>query len=402
MLMGQLTMELYLKNLSLRYRHASKKEKGKMLDEYCATSGHSRKHAIKVINTYKKRRKIPIKKNKDNRGREPIYTSPALIKALKNIWLASDQMCGKRLAPVIEQWLVHYDKHYQPLDDEPKQQLISMGSVTIDRLLRPYKVRYPKGRTGTKPGSLLKTKIPILTDQWDNTLPGFVEADTVAHCGDTLAGDFIWSLDLTDIATGWTEIRSCWGKGSTEIVNNIKDIEECLPFKLKGFDCDNGSEFLNYHLLRYFSHPDDNERLRLQFTRSRPYKKNDNAHVEQKNWSHIRQLIGYARLDNKALSPMLNDLYANEVSLFNNFFRPCVKFLQKERIGSKIKRKHSVAMTPYQRLMNSEHIDDATKAKLEANYHLLDPFKLQQAIQKKLKKIFMYVNAKDLHTRVAI
>ena len=293
-----------------------------MLDEYCATSGHTRKHAIKVINSYRKRPNMTTRNKKETRGRKPQYDIPELKTALKNIWLASDQMCGKRLAPILEEWLKHYDKHYAPLDTEIKQKLISMGSATIDRLLQPYRAESPKGRSGTKPGSLIKTQIPIMTEQWDNTVPGFVEADTVAHCGESLAGDFVWSLDLTDIATGWTELRACWGKGSTEIVKNIKDIEESLPFELKGFDSDNGSEFLNYHLLRYFAHPDDSEKLRLQFTRSRPYKKNDNAHVEQKNWSHIRQLLGYARFENKALVPLINDLYANEISLFNNFFAP--------------------------------------------------------------------------------
>ena len=400
--MGQLTMTLYLNNLSNRYRQASKKDKGKMLDEYCATSGHTRKHAIKVINSYRKRPNMTTRNKKETRGRKPQYDIPELKTALKNIWLASDQMCGKRLAPILEEWLKHYDKHYAPLDTEIKQKLISMGSATIDRLLQPYRAESPKGRSGTKPGSLIKTQIPIMTEQWDNTVPGFVEADTVAHCGESLAGDFVWSLDLTDIATGWTELRACWGKGSTEIVKNIKDIEESLPFELKGFDSDNGSEFLNYHLLRYFAHPDDSEKLRLQFTRSRPYKKNDNAHVEQKNWSHIRQLLGYARFENKALVPLINDLYANEISLFNNFFRPCVKLINKERIGSKIKKKHSKPMTPYQRILESSHIDNKTKKSLQAKAKELDPFLLRKQIEAKLKKLFELVDVKDLHNRVAI
>ena len=238
-----------------------------MLDEYCATSGYSRKHAIKVINGYRKRPKVKTKNKKDNRGRQPIYDSQELLTAFKNIWLASDQMCGKRLAPVLDQWLVHYDKHYSPLTNDIKHKLVAMSSAAVDRLLQPHKVQYPKGRTGTKPGSILKTKIPILTYQWDNTIPGFVEADTVAHCGDSLADDFIWSLDLTDIASGWTELRACWGKGGQGIVSAINDIEDMLPFKLKGFDCDNGSEFLNHHLLRYFAHPNDENKIRLQFTR---------------------------------------------------------------------------------------------------------------------------------------
>lgn len=403
MLMGKVTMDLYLHNLSVRYRQASKKEKGVMLDEYCATSGHTRKHAIKLLRKQKNgSRMSKSKKLVETRGRKPQYTSPELLEALKRIWLCSDQMCGKRLCPIIGEWLSHYDKHYPPLSDEHKQQLLKMSSATIDRLLRPYRASHPKGKTGTKPGSILKTQIPILTDQWDNEVPGFVEADTVAHCGDSLAGDFIWSLDLTDIATGWTELRACWSKGATGVVENIKDIEESLPFNLKGFDSDNGSEFLNYHLLRYFADPKDSEKLRLQFTRSRPYKKNDNAHVEQKNWSHIRQLLGYSRLDDKALQPLINDLYKNEISLFNNYFRPCVKLLKKERIGSKIKKKHSVAQTPYQRLLDSTHITEDAKVKLKNTYQALDPFELRKQIEAKLKHIFSLVDIKDLYTRVAI
>ena len=400
--MGQLTMELYLKNLSTRYRQASKKEKGKMLDEYCATSGHDRKYAIKVINRYKNIPRMKIKTKHETRGRKSQYDTPELKVALKNIWLASDQMCGKRLASILEEWLNHYDKHYPPLAPDIKQKLISISSATIDRILKPYRALSLRGRTGTKPGSLLKTQIPIMTDQWDNDIPGFVEADTVAHCGDSLAGDFVWSLDLTDIASGWTELRACWGKGATEVVKNIQDIEEKLPFKLKGFDSDNGSEFLNYHLLRYFAHPEDSEKLRLQFTRSRPYKKNDNAHVEQKNWSHIRQLLGYSRLENKDIVPLINDLYTNEVSLFNNFFRPCVKLISKKRIGSKIKKQHSKPMTPYRRLLDSQHIDNKTKVELQKKAKSLDPFKLRKQIEAKLKLIFKLVDIKDLHSRVAI
>lgn len=161
---------------------------------------------------------------------------------------------------------------------------------------------------GTKPGTLLKNHIPIRTGFWDVSVPGFMEADTVAHCGNSLSGDFVWGLTLTDILTGWTECRATWNKGSTGVVNQVKAIEQALPFTLRGFDCDNGSEFLNYRLLRYFTeHPE-----KPQFTRSRPYKKNDNAHVEQKNWTHVRHLFGYDRLDSPAPVEKMNALYAND------------------------------------------------------------------------------------------
>ena len=400
--MGRITMDLYLHNLSKRYKKASKKEKGLMLDEYCATSGHSRKHAIKVINKVKPWRRRVKAKTPETRGKKPVYCSKELITALKNIWLSCDQMCGKRLVIVLPSWLEHYGKHYPDITDETVEQLRSMSSATIDRLLSPIKAKYFKGRSGTKPGSLIKTQIPIATEQWDNTIPGFVEADTVAHCGSSLSGDFVWSLTVTDICSGWTEMRATWGKGAAGTVDAITDIENKLPFPLKGFDCDNGSEFLNYHVLRYFAHPDDKQRLRLQFTRSRPYKKNDNAHVEQKNWTHVRQLLGYHRFEKTAIVPLLNKLYANEVSLFNNFFCPCVKLIKKERIGSKIKKTHSKPMTPYQRLLDSPHITQSQKDELMACYKTLDPFALKKSIEKQLKAIFKLVNVKVTASRVAI
>jgi len=400
--MGRLTMALYLKKLSTRYKQATKKEKGIMLDEYCSTSGHSRKHAIKTIRNASRCKMKSQNKTKNRAGRKPIYQCPELSKALKNIWLATDQMCGKRLKSAISGWLPHYKNHYSAISDETSEKLLLISSATIDRILSEFRCDFNKGLSGTKPGSLLKTQIPILTDQWDASMPGFVEADTVAHCGTSLSGDFIWSLTLTDIYSGWTELRALWGKGATGVVDRITDIESRLPFDLKGFDCDNGSEFLNYHLLRHFAHPTEEDKFRLQFTRSRPYKKNDNAHVEQKNWTHVRQLLGYHRLDDKALQPLIDELYQNEVSSLNNFFCPSVKLLSKERIGAKIKKVHSKPMTPYQRLLLSTQISNEAKEMLNNKYATLDPFELRKAIETKLKHIFSFVNAKETQARVAI
>ena len=200
-------------------------------------------------------------------------------------------MCGKRLKSALPIWLPHYQKHYGELTGEVKKQLLMMSAASIDRMLKPLRVVNKRGLCGTKPGSLLRKQIPIKTEQWNEEHPGFVEADTVAHCGMSLAGDFVWSLTLTDIASTWTENRATWNKGSAGVIKQIQAIEKTLPFPLFCFDSDNGSEFLNYHLLTYFqNHPG---KTPIQSTRSRPYKKNDNAHVEQKNWTHVRQLFGY-------------------------------------------------------------------------------------------------------------
>ncbi len=218
-----------------------------------------------------------------------------------------------------------------------------------------------------------------------------MEADTVAHCGNSMAGDFIWSLTLTDIHSGWTECRATWNNGAHGVIEQIQDIETRLVFPLKGFDCDNGSEFLNHHLLRYFT----NHKQKIKFTRSRPYKKNDNAHVEQKNWSHVRQLLGYDRLDNSKLVELINSLYVNEWSLYQNYFCPTLKLIEKKRINSKYKKKYESPKTPYQRLMDSDQITKQKKKQLQTCHLKLNPFILKQRIEYKLKEIFKLVKVTD-------
>ncbi|AWN75219.1 DDE-type integrase/transposase/recombinase [Legionella anisa] len=395
--MGQLSMELYLKQLRLRYKKASKSEKTKILQEFCDTSGYHRKHAIRTLNE-----KIYVKKQIKKRGRKPSYKPELILEPLKTIWLQTNQLCGRRLKTALPLWLPHYEKTYGALDKSIMDLLHSMSSATIDRLLSPLRAKYGVSYGGTKPGSILKKHIPVKTEQWNESAPGFVEADTVAHCGSSMSGEFIWSLTLTDIYSGWTELRAVWNKGSTGIVEQINDIEKTLPFPLKGFDCDNGSEFLNHHLLRYFASSDDSQKHRLQFTRSRPYKKDDNAHVEQKNWTHVRQLLGYYRLDKPSLVTLLNDLYKNEVSLLNNFFLPNFKLIEKTRVKSKVIKKHSAPKTPYQRLLESTDVTQEKKENLTKIYQELNPFILRKVIERKLKYIFSNVNIKVSSKRTAI
>ena len=209
-----------------------------------------------------------------------------------------------------------------------------------------------RGRSTTKPGTLLRHQIPIGTNQWDQRRPGFLEADTVAHCGESTAGQFAYTIDCVDIATGWSEQRAVWGRGETGVIEQIRHIEQSLPFALLGFDCDNGSEFLNHHLLRHFV----NRPKPVHFTRSRAYRKDDNAHIEQKNWTHVRQWIGYERLDDPRVVELLNELYRNEWRLFHNFFCPSVKLLAKQQLGSKTIKHHDRPKTPYQRLIDSPDI----------------------------------------------
>jgi hypothetical protein len=371
----------YLEAVHLRYKKASRKGRTVILDEFCATSGYHRKHAIRLLRGFKRfTRPRPGK-----RGRRPVYDNPDLLLPLKRIWLAANLPCSKRLKAIIPLWRPGYAQHFGDLSPKIHHLLSRISPATIDRLLTPVRVQYQRrGRTTTKPGTLLRRQVPIQTHQWDESRPGFLEADSVAHCGESLAGLFAYTLDFVDIATGWTEQRAVWGKGEAGVLEQIKTLEKALPFPLLGFDCDNGSEFLNHHLLRHFTQ----RRHPVRFTRSRAYHKNDNAHVEQKNWTHVRQWLGYARLDNPQVVPLLNDLYTKEWRLFHNFFCPSVKLIAKERIGSKTIKRHDTPKTPYQRILESSHVSQAVKCTLSQRLENLNPFLLRKKVETKLKEIF--------------
>lgn len=283
---------------------------------------------------------------------------------------------------MLQLWFPHYEKAYGELTKKTRDQLLKISPAQIDRLLAKHKII--RGRCGTKPVGILKTQIPIRTDNWDITQPGFLEADTVAHCGGSLAGDFVWSITYTDILSGWTVNRGVSNKGSAGIVKATREIESLLPFKIFGFDTDNGSEFLNKHLIRYFT----NCPQRVEFTRSRPYHKNDNAHVEQKNWNHVRQLLGYDRLEDPNMLPMINEIYRDYWEPLNNFFQPCAKLIKKERIGSKIKRYHDKPLTPCDRLLKSKHLSEAFKKDLLSQRAALNPFDLKKKMEEKLDALF--------------
>lgn len=303
------------------------------------------------------------------------------MKVLKQLWWASEWACGKLLKPSIPLLLPHYERHRRALEADVKAKLLRISPASIDRVLAPFKARYKKGRSLTKPGSLLRNQIPISTEVWDTKVPGFIEADTVAHCGSSGQGPFVLTLTMTDIATQWTENRAVWTKLAENTVAAIRDIEKALPFAIKGFDCDNGSEFLNDHLVRYF------QGREIKLTRSRPYHKNDNAHVEQKNWSSARQLLGYVRLENPELVPLINDIYANEWSSWKNFFCPTLKLKEKIRVGSKTVRKYHRPQTPYQRVLESPDISNEVKQMLKLRFESLDPFDLRERIEQKLKRV---------------
>ena len=369
----------YLEAIRKRYRKASRKEKSVILGEFCATCGYNRKYAIRLL-------RKPVAKDASRKpGPAFQYDRELLLVPLKRIWFATDQMCSKKLKAAIPLWLPFYEEEHEPLLPVVRQKLIDMSPATIDRMLKPLRALYKKGRCSTKPGTLLKNQIPIKTHNWDVTRPGYFEADTVAHCGNSMAGDFVFSLTFTDIFSGWTENRAVWGKGSQGVLRQIRNIEEHIAFPILGFDCDNGSEFLNHHLVSYFT---DRPKRPVLFTRSRPYKKNDNAFVEQKNWTHVRQLLGYDRFDNPELVPVINDLYMNEWSLFNNYFCPTLKLKEKQRINSRYIKKYELPQTPYQRILDSADVSEKAKGSLRTVYNSLNPFKLKRKIDEKLKAVF--------------
>lgn len=375
----------YRETVHWRYKKASRKEKTAILNEFCATCGCHRKHAIRVLRGFKRFTKPKPKR----RGKPSLYQNEAILNPLKEIWLAANLPCSKRLKVILPIWLPGYVQLFGELSVDVTQALLNISPPTIDRIFKPIRIHYTKrGKSTTKPGTLLRKQIPIKTNQWDESRPGFLEADTVAHCGESTAGMYVNTIDLVDIATGWTEQRAVWGKGETAVLQQIKLIEKSLPFPLLGFDCDNGGEFLNYHLQRHFAE----RKSPVQFTRSRAYHKDDNAHIEQKNWTHIRQWLGYDRLDNPELVAPLNNLYAKEWRLFHNFFCPSVKLVAKERIGSKTIKHHDSPKTPYQRIMESPYIHESVKAFLSKKLEILNPFLLRKIMDKKLKSVFSINN----------
>ena len=377
--MSQKSRQEVLKEARERYRHRGRKGRSRLLDEVSALCGYERKYAMKVLGG-----KRPIAGSGRQRGgSKPVY-GEAERRVLKEIWLAAEQPCGKRLKAALGVWLPHYEQEFGRLEECLMGRLESLSAATIDRLLAPCRVTLGKrNRCGTRPGTLLRKEIPVRTEHWDVAGPGWVEADTVAHCGESMEGDFCWSLTVTDVHTQWTETRAVWNKGQHAVRQRIAEIEAALAFPILGFDSDNGGEFLNWHLADYFlKRPKP-----VAFTRSRPYHKNDNARVEQKNWTHVRQLVGYGRLGEPAQAELLNELYAREWSQFRNFFCPAMKHIRTEVEGSRKKRVYDKPATPFERLKASGQADPKKIECLERVKAALNPFKLKRAIERKLRRV---------------
>ena len=375
--MSQEMKENWLPKVRARYEKRSREGKTRMLSELCEDHGYERKYAIKLLNG-----SLPEPSGRRHPGPLPQYEIIEPI--VRQLWLAAEQPCGKRLVPILRQWLPFYERRFGEVSSRQRKLLGKVSAATLDRLLGGARAENPGwGRCGTKPGSLLKTEIPIRTGTWDLTRPGYLEADSVAHCGTSLAGDFIWSLTYTDIFSGWTEGRAVWNKGATGVLAATQDVEEALPFGLLGFDCDNGSEFLNHHLWGYLA-----KRCRpVEFTRSRPYHKDDQAHVEQKNWMWPRQLLGYSRLEDVAMVAHICQIYKEVWGPLHNFFLPCLKLKEKWRQGSSWRKRYELPTTAFDRLCRPGILQLKDRRQLRERYASLDPFTLKDDLEKQLKLI---------------
>lgn len=367
-----------------QYRGASKKEKGKILDQFIATTGYSRwyarlvlRHEGRRIQTDKQTIVVVERKSSAKRRRARRYDEKVQT-ALVRLWRIMDYICGKRLQPILAELLTVLERDNEfRCDRETRVKLLRISAASIDRLLKSERRKYElRGRSGTKPGTLLKKQIPIRTfAEWDEQCPGFVEIDLVAHDGGLAAGDYCQTLDLTDIATTWTETLAVRNKAQAWVFAALKEMRQKLPFSLRGIDSDNGSEFINKYLVEYC------QQQKLSFTRSRPYRKNDNCFVEQKNYSVVRRAVGYQRYDTEAQLHLLNELYAT-LRLYTNFFQPTMKLKSKERVGSKVTKRYDGAQTPYQRVLAAAQVSEAEKQRLRAKYKTLNPAALKRKLMR--------------------
>lgn len=362
-----------------RYLKANKPEKQTMLDEFTAATGYHRKYAIRVL---KSQRQVQNRLKGKGKTYQTVYRGE-VVEALEQIWEIYGQICSKRLQPILPEAIKVLERCQEiTITQETKQLLLKISSASIDRCLRPMRVQLPHGLSTTKPGSLLKHLIPVRTfTEWDQERPGFMEIDLVAHCGNTTEGHYLNTLTCTDISTGWTDVTALPHRSQEAVSQAIQHMRQRLPFPLLGIDSDNGSEFINDLLYRYCL----NEKI--TFTRSRPYKKNDQAHVEQKNWSVVRHTVGYDRWETEQELALLERVY-DDLRLYINCFQPSFKLITKERIGNRTIKRYDTAKTPYQRILERKDISLETKAKLMNMYVQLNPAELRRRIDQTIAKLW--------------
>lgn len=376
----------YLKRIKTRYLQASRKEKTKLLDEAVKTAGLNRKYVtslFSVVTSLEPR--VGVRRKR----RQPIYDNEASY-FLKKIWDILDCPCGQRMVGSIPGTLEALIRHGEfNFSREMQEKLLAMSASTIDRKLKRWKTsRLRKLHGSTKPGTLLKKQIPIELSRWNETRLGYSEIDLVAHNGGDPEGDFAHTLTDTDLASGWTEVESFMGKSERRVVYALSAIDTRRPFDREGIDSDSGGEFINWLLWGFCKDQD------IAFTRGRPNHKNDNAHVEEKNWTHVRKLVGYHRYETTRQIALMNDLYRNEWRLYENFFQATLKLTEKKRIGGHLYRKYDVPKTPYQRIMESAEVGQKIKDELQRKFRSLNPAALKRHIEKKLHSLLRTVRTR--------
>lgn len=377
---------VYLETIRSRYRKSTKKQKSEILNEFCAVCGYERKYATRILWGH-------VEPRLHRAGPKRRY-SHEVMPHLIYFWTAMNHSCSRKIKAGLPLWLPYYR---EPLEAKTKELLLKMSSATIDRRLRDYReLRKVHGLSATR-SSWVKSKIPIKLLDHAATEPGYLESDTVAHCGNALSGHFASSLTITDLFSGWTENRAMLTKTSDQIVGKIRDIETRLPFEMKTFASDNGSEFLNKDLHFYLR----KRKKPIDFVRRRPYKKNDNAHVEQKNFTHVRSLFGYSRIEDLDLINMMNEIYQAYWNPLWNYFTPCMKLKSKTRIGGKIKKIYDDPKTPAQRLLDSPSLKTFQVTYLKEQLRSRNPFWLKQQLDLKLKEFFKLVEERAATSKVA-
>jgi transposase InsO family protein len=371
----------YLRAIYERYRKAGRKAKKVILSEFCANTGYHRKYAIRLLNGPR-----PEKRRTRRERRRGLSYLPETLALLTAVWEAAGYPWSVRLKALLPLWLPWIRKRFR-VRPEIEKQLLKISPRQMDRRLKALKTQRRRRIYGrTKPGYLLKHHIPVKTDRWDVATPGFTEVDLVSHSGNSASGEFAHTLNLTDIHTTWTESRAVLGRGEEAVQRALNEIATVLPFPLLGVDSDNGSEFINWHLKGWC------EQKHMQLTRGRPYKKDDNAHIEQKNWTHVRKLLAWDRYDTHEAVAAMNDLYGQELRLWLNLFLPSVKLVKKVRVGSRVRRVYDAARTPFERVRECLQVDPEKVAKLEELRKRLDPFQISRIIERKLERISRLAN----------
>lgn len=372
--------------LKLRYLNGNRRVKGEILRSFETLHGYNRKSAIRLLRRSLRNRlqgRVPQK-----RGAKGRYQYPEFKQTLRRLWSDMEWQCGRNMKSALPRWLPDFEDEYGELPSDIRTRLLAVSHSTIDRILKEFRAK-ERWKGGTR-ASPLKDQIQISTSRLRDDRPGHIEVDTVAHCGGDMSGRFLWSFTATDIITGWTEVRAVWAKGMAPIIAEFSEMRKSFPFPVLTFDSDNGGEFINRAMFLFL------QREGIPQYRSRSYEKNDNAHVEQKNRTHVRHYLGEMRIDNPEVSEAMNQILREKLSLLRNFFFPTRKLISKAIIRGRVYKVYDQPATPYQRVMRSTHIPQTVKNQLEKLEASLKPVKLRKQLRSQLRQILKFASVTSI------